>query len=437
MAEDYYMLSGTPSDLMSSDEIGERRLKVQTEGASEPLNLTNGLGKGIALDAWGAQKVSIATSILHGMFTYNVPADKWYETFNGVETPPINSQSIDGELSIISGGTLNDETVLRTFRNPRYQPNRGHLYSSSMFIPNPTAAGVRDFGCFTGESGFFFRQKSDGLYACRVERTTGPVFAVKEELITGLPASYDPEKGNIYDIQVQWRGVGNYLFWVGDPDTGISTLVHTMDMLGKLSGLSTYNPANPIAYRCINLGDNVELRGGCVDVSSEGGGVEGASYGSVSIENDSGQVSISGLNQPMIAIRSKSTVGGLINTRDTLALLASFYSDQKSVARVWATRDFTAITENDQSWTDFRDGHLEYIAYDVPPVGSQMSFDTAKANIIFSARAAQDSTYATSALFEGRTDIYITPGDMLIFTMHRENAGVALAGCTFEFAEEI
>lgn len=433
---DPYNLSGIPSDLLSSDVIGERRFKVES-GSSAPLDLSNGLGSGINLDAWARQKVVNDRSILHGMFTYNVPADKWYEIFNGVETPPINSQSIDGQLSIISGGTASDVTTLRTYRNPRYQPNRGHLYSSSIFIPNPTAAGVRDFGSFTDESGFFFRQKSDGLYACRVERTTGPVFTIEENLITNLPASYDPEKGNIYDIQIQWRGVGNYLFYIGDPDTGVSTLVYTMDMLGKLDGLSTFNPANPLAFRCENLGDNVELRCGCVDISSEGGQEGGGSYGSVSTDDDSGQVSISGLNQPLVAIRSKATVGGLINTRDTLALLASFYADQKALARVWATRDFTAITENDQSWTDFRDGHLEYMVYNVPPVGSPMSFDTAKAQLIFGARAPQDNTYATSALFEGRTDIYVTPGDMLIFTMHRENAGATLAGATFEFSEEI
>lgn len=405
---------------------------------AEPITgLPNGAGRGINLDAWGRQKAVNDRSILHGMFTYNVPADKWYETLNGVETPLINAQSIDGKLSLVSTTNSGDVSVLRSYRNPRYEPNRGHLYSSSVFLPSKNAAGNRDFGFFTDESGVFFRLKSDGnLYACRVTRA-GLFFAVVEELIENLPSGFDVEKGNIYDIQIQWRGVGNYLFYVGDPATGASVLVHTMPLLGTLDQLSTYNPANPIAFRCTSLGDSVEIQCGCVDMTTEGGDERGGSYGSVSIANDSGQVSISGLNQPLIAIRSKPTVGGLINTRDTLALLASAYSDQKSIVRAWQTRDFTAITENDQVWQGFRDGHLEYITYNVPGVATPVTFDTAKADLVFSARAPQDSTYATSALFEGRTDIYLTPGDMFVFTVHRENEGAALAGVTFEFSEEI
>lgn len=412
---------------------------VEVEYApSASVDLSSGLGKGINLDAWGVSKITQDMSIMHGMFTYNVPVDKWYEELNGVERVPTNATSVNGKLSLTAGATLSDKTYLRTFRNPRYQPNRGHLYSSSIFLPNKTQSGIRDFGSFTEESGYFFRLKSDGnLYACRVERTGVSTFNTIEELITGLPSGFDVEKGNIYDIQIQWRGVGQYKFYVGDPSTGTSKLVHTMSLLGTLDQLSTYNPANPIGFRCENLGDNVEIQCGCVDVSTEGGQQEGASYGSISTESNSGSVSISGFNQPMIAIRSKTSVSGLINTRDTLALLASAYADQRCVIRVWSTRDFTAITENDQSWSDFRDGHLEYIVYDVPSVSTEMTFDTTKADLIFGARVDQDQTYATSALFEGRTDIYLTPGDMFIFTMHRETGGSTSAGVTFEFAEEI
>jgi len=117
--------------------------------------------------------------------------------------------------------------------------------------------------------------------------------------------------------------------------------------------------------------------------------------------------------------------------------LASAYADQRSIIRVWATRDNTAITVNDQAWGDFGDGHLEYIQYDNPAVTNPMTFDTTKAALIFGARVGIDLTYATSALFEGRTSIYLTPGDTFIFTMHRETGAAVNVGVTFEFAEEI
>ena len=130
-------------------------------------------------------------------------------------------------------------------------------------------------------------------------------------------------------------------------------------------------------------------------------------------------------------------MGGLINTRDTLSLLATGYTDQRAMMRIWQTRDFTAITANDQTWKDFGDGHLEYIIFDEPNVTTPMTFDTAKASLIFGTRVNQDQSESTSALFEGRTDIWQTPGDMFVFTMHRETGAACNVGITYEFAEEI
>jgi hypothetical protein len=382
----------------------------------------NDLGR----DAWGRPKMVVDNSKFHGMFTFNVPITAWEEYINGVvQTSIVNSTSVDGKLVMTSGA---NSTYLRSFRNPRYEPNRGHLYSTSIFLPAPTAAGTRRFGFFTDDSGAFFELTATGLYA--VTRSTVQTVVTDDRYLidtTGI----DLSKGNTFDIQMQWRGVGNYKFFINLKE------VQTVHYIGTLDELSTFNPANPCAFEAINGGDTVALHCGCVDVTSEGGEDNGKSYGSVGITNEAGQVGISGFNIPIIAIRSKLSIGGLINTRDTLALLASAYCDQRAFFRVWATRDFTAITENDQSWNDFGDGNMEYIEYDSPDVTTPMTFDTAKASHIFGSRVDQDQTYATSALFEGRTSIYLTPGDMFIFTIHRETGGAANAGMTFEFAEAI
>jgi hypothetical protein len=386
---------------------------------------TNDIGR----DAWGRPKVINDESLFHGMFTYNVPVSVWKEELNGVEIPLNNATSIDGKLSILAGATLSDETRLTSYRNLRYQPNRGHLYSTAGFIINPTASMERDFGTFTTDSGVFFRVKSTGMYAV-IATTLNGVYVENETVIdtTGI----DLSKGNTYDIQFEWRGVGNYKFFINLVE------VLSVDFLGTQVELSMFNPSNPVCFRSTNLGANDAMQFGCVDITTEGGTQPKGEYGSVSVSNESGQVSMTGFNVPALAIRSKLLVGTLVNTRDTLALLASAYSDQKSFLRVWVTRDFTAITPNNQTWTDYGDGHLEYIVYDDPDVATPMTFDTVKAQpVVFGGRVGMDTTYSTSALFEGRSNIYITPGDMFVFTLHRENAGVMLGGVTFEFAEEI
>ena len=385
--------------------------------------------KPLNFDAWGRNKVVLDRSIVHGMFTFNVPVDMWNEVFNGTEQAITVATSVDGALSMKSGATLNDVNYLHTFRYPRYEPNRGHLYSTACILPSKTDEGIREFGLFTPEAGCFFRLKSDGELYAVIRTTINNVTTDNEQLIdtTGI----DVEKGNIYDIQFQWRGVGNYKFMINLVE------VYCFEFLGTLTNLSIFNPALPIAFRCENLNDNVEIICGCVDVSSEGGSTNGKVYGSISMNNQSGQVAISGYNVPVIAVRSKKTVNGKINTRDTLALLLSAYSSEKGFIRVWKTRDFTAITKNDQDWADYGDGHLEYIVYDLPDITTPMTFNTAKADLVFGCRVNQDESYSTSALFEGRTNIWLSPGDMFVFTMHRENGGLADVGATFEYAEEI
>ena len=405
-------------------------LKTIGEGTqNNPYEIINAISDNeLGKDAWGRAKTITDVSLFHGLWTYNVPISRWKEIFNGTIRVPTNATSLNGRLNIIPGPTLNDKTILQSFRNLRYKPNRGHLYSTAGYIINPTGNMIRDFGTFTSDSGVFFRVKSTGLYAV-VATTVNSVYTEDEQLIdtTGI----DLTKGNTYDIQFQWRGVGNYKFFIN------LQLVYEFEYLGTTSELSMFNPSNPIAFRTTNLGDNDPMQFGCVDVTSEGGDSNGLTYGSVGITSNTGEIPVTGFNEPIIAIRSKLTVAGLINTRDTLALLASAYADNKAIVRIWETSDFTAITANTQTWTDYGDGHLEYIVNDGNEDAGTMDFDTTKATLMFTSRVNQDATYSTSALFEGRTNIYITPGNMFIFTLHRETGGAMIGGITFEFAEEI
>ena len=104
---------------------------------------------------------------------------------------------------------------------------------------------------------------------------------------------------------------------------------------------------------------------------------------------------------------------------------------------MYYTRDTTAITLNDQSWTDYGDGHLEYIWYDEPNVATPISFNTAKAVQSFACRLIANVTYETDPVFGDKTEIALYPGDYLIFTIQKDGGGPANGGVTFEFMEKI
>lgn len=415
------------------------------EAACGEVSIPGGIGRGISLDAWAVQKTVQDESLLHGMFTFEVPQEYWKESINRVEqTDFINADSIDGELVLSSNGILNDSIVLDTFRNPRYQPNRGYRHAVSLMLDGPTLRGIRRWGSGTEECGLFFELEGDGVgYELRlVSRTTiGGITIDTPNTIPAslLPLNFDPEMGNIYDVQAQMRMVGDFRAFIGSEATGVSQEVLHVKNLNKLVKLSLFNPAFPLFYECINKGDDVTIRSGCVDISSEGGQRPKGFYGSTTIDNESGQITISGFNVPVMVVKNRMSVpgSGLRNTRDAIALVATAYSNAQSIFRVWATRDETAITLNDQTWVPFRDGNLEYIQYDNPDVATPITFDTTKADLIFGARVNANADFATSALFEERSDVFHTPGDIFIFTVHRENGGQAIVGATYEFAEEV
>lgn len=406
------------------------RLTPTLDGAKQ---LILGVGE-LVLNAWGITKVSSDFSIISGLFTNNIPKSKWNIFSNNTKvSSDINVISENGMLKISSNGTTKR---LQTRRNPRYQPNRGLVYSSSIIIDTPENNANHDFGCGTIENTAFFRVRQGNIYACIRYKVNGIINTI-EELIQDLPKGFDLTKGNIYDIQMQWRGVGNIKFFIGDETTGASKMVHRMNLLNNLDRLSLTNPALPLFFEIKYITQNGTLRCGCVDLSSEGGYEDKGEYGSVGMITQSGSVTITGFNVPVLVINIKDLYNGNINTRDVLALLASAYSDNRSVFRVWNTTDETAIVLNNQIWSDYGDGNMRFVRYDQPDVVTPMTLDTSKAELMYTARVDMDSTYSTSALFEGRTDIYVTPGEYLIFTMHRENGASANVGVTFEFSELI
>ena len=385
----------------------------------------------LGYDAWGRVKAITDKSLFSGLFTFNIPVSKWKEVINGTEqTSFVYATSVDGKLVLESNSILDDEVVLESYQNPRYEANRGHLYSTAGYLPSPTADGIREWGLFTEEAGCFFRLTSVGLYA--VIRTTVTGLGTIEDAQLIDTTNIDLSKGNTYDIQFQWRGVGDYKFFINLKE------VYTFKKLGTTTYLSMWNPALPIAFKCINKGDDVSINIGCVDVTTEGGTGNGTTYGSLAVPTVTNDVALTGFNCPCLVVHNKSTLAdGRRNTRDVVALLLTAWNNAKGVLKVWVTRDPTAITLNLQSFTDYGDGHLEYVWFDLPDVVTPMTFDTTKATQSFGARLQADVTYETDPVFGEQTEIGIYPGDYLIFTIHKDNGGPTSGGVCFEFAEKI
>lgn len=379
----------------------------------------------MALDAWGLQKMVHPHSLFHSAFTFDVPIRKWNSIVNGVEENLLTSTlvtSTSGKLSVKTAANNGDVTYLHSRRHPRYQPNRGHVYSMSAFVPVPTDNAVEDFGLFTDIDGVFFRIHTDGkLYACL--QSNGVL--VHEDLIN-FPCSFDDNpldysKGNVYDIQFQWRGAGNYRFFAGNPKTGKLEVIHEIRNLNKLTALTMQNPSLPAAFRVTSLGDAGEIQCGCVDITSEGGDDRHEQYQSASIENKTA----SGTDVPIIIIHSPQQIAGKMNTIDGRLARISGASDKRGVFKMWSTRNPAAFTG--ASFAALGGG--SYIEYDV----AATAVNTALLRQETSFRVEANSYVSIENPAKENIDFFFIHGDYLVIT-----ATVSAGTCdaVFEWGEE-
>lgn len=365
-----------------------------------------------ALDAWGRQKVVQESSHFHGLFTYSIPPQQWVLYRNGVEVlnlaASVHAFSENGEGVIACEASIGDTTYVHGKRHSRYRPNRGHHYAvSTTGLPNPGAAAVRDFGLFSPDNGAFFRLKSGTLFACI---QSGGVITHEEEIT--LPSDFgdiDQEKGLTWDIKFQWRGVGNYSFMMGDPsrDSGEIRIVHRIKIFNKQSVLSMENPALPAGFRVVSLGDAAQIRAGCVDISSEGGGREQLFINSAFNEDP---VSVTNVDTGVLALRQPDMADGSWNTRDIELLRIQLTCDKKATARMWVTRDpsaFIGVTD----WTNIGGG--SFVEQSVFTTGT---FDTSKARTVVPFKLNANITTTLENPHKDKVDFNLIHGDHLIFT---------------------
>jgi len=391
-----------------------------------PLQL---LGRGdLVTDAWGVQKVSLPLSLFHGVWTFDVPSSMWFLYENGVQVYSSATITSVGGVAKLLTTSLKTAVLLESRGTPRYQPNRGGLFSMAGWFPSKLAGGVRDFGLFTTENGVFFRLKSDGnLYA--VLRRAG--VEVLEQLIdtSGL-TGFDVEKNNIYDIQFQWRSAGNYNFFIGDPDKGVSILVHQFKLLGTLTSASLEDPALPAAFKATRVTADVEMRVACADITTENGMPTIYQYES----NFSEAVPVTGTNIPVLITANPLQINGKTNTRELQLARISVTCSKKAVFKVWATRDPAAITG--ETLITINSG--SFVQTDSPNKAAGAVRATALTtascrNITAVPVEAAIAREVNNPLLE-RINFSLVRGDYLVVTC---TASTATADCVVEWGESI
>jgi len=389
------------------------------------LDRVTQLGTGdLTNDAWGSPKVSLPHSLFHGLWTFDIPANMWFMYENGTQVYTSASAVIsEGSAAKISTTSVITSCVMESRECPRYQPNRGHLFSTALWCPDKTADGTRTWGLSTDENGIEFELRSDGnLYAVQTSNSSTTYSSVID---TSGVAGFNVEKGNVYDIQYQWRGVGNYYFFVN------LQLVHVITHLGTLTRLSMENPALPIHFHCKRATEDVTMSIGCADVTSENGRQNDIEqYKSAGIQT----VSIGATGDPVLSIHNPPLINTQTNTRTLTLARITVNCSKKATFQVWLTRDPTALTG-----ATFQPlGAGSFVETDSPDMHASAvtatAYDDSKMNFITTIHVEALSEKSIDNPYRGRIEFPLVRGDYLVVT---GTASSADADCVVEWGEQV
>jgi hypothetical protein len=390
---------------------------------SPAVTTVTALGKGdLTTDAWGIQKVSLPQSVFHGMWTFDIPKSMWFMYEDGVQVYSSTNIVSSKGAAVITANAAHPNAVLESRECPRYQPNRGHLFSTSIICPDKTADGERMWGlAIHGENAIEFALKSDGeLYARRI---SGGVQKEETLIDTSIVPNFDVEKGNIYDIQFRWRGVGEYYIYINQ------ILVYTMELLGTLTELSLENPALPAHFHASRTTEDVTMIVGCVDITSENGLINNTEqYGSLYAESVS-----TATNTPVLILKQPLLVGGYANTRTLTLARISVTCTKKAVFKVWTTRNPANITG--ATFVAAPGGFVETDSPDtVAGAVKATSVTVANLNFVTAIPVEAAATRLTDNPYRGRIEFPLVRGDYLIVTC---TAASATADCVIEYGQQI
>jgi hypothetical protein len=412
--------------------------------SGNPIRVTSLADKPYNVDAYGRPKAVHDYSIFTGEGTLRLPKRVWEQQDFNLSTNPatVTHKSVDGVhtlsedhmLTVKSGTVLNRGYALKTKAFFRVQSNRGALYSWSAEYPNPSAHGNRAIGPSSGENGISLFMVGSGTgWTLYYSRRASNVVAAMVDITPLLPSGFDPSRGHLYDLRIQWRGVGNIQVFID------GELIYTEQLLNSVTGLNVTDNAMPfvVASSCAETGVEVACKVGCVDVTSEGGHIQSTVFGSISTGDTPVQVDTTGT--PTLALyvpRFITYNGGMMyNTRGAIMTKAVQWLRDEGACIAYVVSDYDAPNLSNTAWSAVGDSNLLHaIGGDASALNTSFLLD--KANCSEVVREYSEIETKNIITNPGNDDFMVSPGQMLILVA-KPLANNKQAFVTLYYSEEL
>ena len=311
-----YPMMGITEEISSTKAAGEfhhvsltRDLYLRT--ASKITDGHNFAG----VDPFGRLRVGNPYTLADLNFAYEVDNRDWAPiTASGGSVSYITSSHVARVATTTTSGS---SAVLQTQVWYRYQSGKAHWLRMTCAQSNTGNSNqTRRWGLFDDNNGVYFANINStnyvGVRSLAGGTVTNNLIAQSSWNIDKLDGTgpsknvLDISKGNIYEIEFQWLGVGEVIYRInGD-------IVHIQRHAGTLVIPYMQSAILPIKYEILNT--NTATAGYidaiCCSLESLGGTDEPRETFAASNTSD---ISVSTTQVPLLAIRNKSTYNGFVN----------------------------------------------------------------------------------------------------------------------------
>jgi len=247
------------------------------------IQISDANGGGLVFDAFSRAEVAEPYTLADYTFPYDLNPLLWDDISTGGGS--VTHQQDRASFFCLSGSTSGDESIFQSRRYHRYQAGKaGKVVLTT--IPGAAQTDVRKrWGFFDGGNGLFFQLDGDGTFSVNIRSSVSgsPVDTqITQANFNGDRAdgtgssgfNLDFTKGNIFEIDFQWLGVGVVTFRAATGDGAVVDLHKFKNPNVKTSVYMT-TATLPVRYEVTNLaslGAEIgKLEGICSSVVSSGG----------------------------------------------------------------------------------------------------------------------------------------------------------------------
>ncbi len=319
--------------------------------------------------AFGEVRVAELTPIIQLSFPYNINTNIVSTGITGGGSTVANDSLI--ELGVT---TTNSQTDIRSKKIAKYYPGQGTLFRVAGFFDTPAIGCQQIIGWGDEDDGYYIGYNDMNFGILRL-RNGIEYWDYQEnfniDILDGSGLSgynINPQKGNIYQIQIQWLGFGTITFSTETED-GFMNPYHKIRYPNANNITNILNPALPIRYFIKNTTNSTPkyLNVGSASISNEGRiSVRGYGYYRTEIDTN-----VNSVERVLFNIRNRTFFNGKKNKNTIIIRFVEGANDHSQQGNIflyinstltgesWINNDTNnSIAEIDTSGTIISNGRL-------------------------------------------------------------------------------